>query len=171
MFDRGKSDATAQGAIPVEITLADGTIARGKLLLPTGKSAGDALNGSGAFIEFAAYGDSPSFLAKAQLTSVRLTAVPAAPSLGARPGAVENFDPHAVLGVSPAASREEVRQAYFALAKTYHPDRYAATELPCEVRDYLAAMARRINAAHAALEVPEKRRVQRQEPVFTTAGR
>ncbi len=74
-------------------------------------------------------------------------------------------------GVSPAASREEVRQAYFALAKTYHPDRYAATELPCEVRDYLAAMARRINAAHAALEVPEKRRVQRQEPVFTTAGR
>ncbi len=52
------------------------------------------------------------------------------------------------------ASRDEVRQAYLRLAKAYHPDRYASVELPEEVRDYLSAMARRVNAAHAALETP-----------------
>jgi curved DNA-binding protein CbpA len=61
--------------------------------------------------------------------------------------------------------------AYFALAKAYHPDRYATAELPAEVRDYLAAMARRINAAHAALDVPQKRQALRQEPIFTSPGR
>jgi hypothetical protein len=32
-------------------------------------------------------------------------------------------------------------------------------------------MARRINAAHAALEVPQKRQAARAEPIFTSAGR
>ena len=63
------------------------------------------------------------------------------------------------------------RRQVFRLAKAYHPDRYATAELPAEVRDYLAAMARRINAAHAALEVPLKKQAVRQEPVFTSPGR
>jgi hypothetical protein len=57
------------------------------------------------------------------------------------------------------------------MAKAYHPDRYATAELPQEVSDYLAAMARRINAAHAALETPIKRQAARPEPVFTSPGR
>ena len=61
--------------------------------------------------------------------------------------------------------------SYFALAKAYHPDRYATAELPEEVRDYLAAMARRINAAHAALEVPERKKAVLPEPIFTTQRR
>jgi curved DNA-binding protein CbpA len=73
--------------------------------------------------------------------------------------------------LAAGASREEARQAYFRLAKDYHPDRYATVELPKEVRDYLAAMARRINAAHAALETPIKRQAARPEPVFTSPGR
>jgi hypothetical protein len=144
---------------------------RGKLLVPQGRSVGDALNGPGAFIEFAPYGEDSRFLAKAQLASVRPVGVPPVPNLQARLADVAGFDPHRVLGVSVGASREEVRQAYFALAKAYHPDRYATAELPGEVRDYLAAMARRINAAHAALEAPQKRQAQRQEPVFTSPGR
>lgn len=32
-----------------------------------------------------------------------------------------------VLGVEPTASADEVREAYLALVKTWHPDRYAAT--------------------------------------------
>lgn len=171
MFERNNANGQQATAVPVEIAWADGAVAKGKLLVPFGKSVGDVLNGSGAFIEFAPYGEAASFLAKAQLASVRLVAVPVAPNLGARSRDADAFDPYAVLGIDATASREDVRQAYFALAKAYHPDRYAAAELPTEVRDYLAAMARRINAAHAALEAPQKRLAQRQEPVFTSAGR
>jgi DnaJ-domain-containing protein 1 len=35
------------------------------------------------------------------------------------------WDPHAVLGVTPGASREEITQAYRHQLKRYHPDRVA----------------------------------------------
>ena len=172
MFDRNRTDYVPEpGGIPVEVALADGTIARGKLLVAAGKTLADVLNGAGAFIEFEPYGGERTFLAKAQLASVKPVGVPKASNLNARLSDPAGFDPHRVLGVTTGASREEVRQAYFRLAKAYHPDRYATAELPEEVRDYLAAMARRINAAHAALEVPLKKQAVREEPVFTSPGR
>ena len=45
--------------------------------------------------------------------------------------------------------------------ESYHPDRYAQADLPNEVREYLAAMARKINAAFAALETADKARNKR----------
>ena len=172
MFDRNRTDYLPEPAgIAVEIALADGTIASGRLLVAMGKTLADVLNGAGSFIEFEPHGGERTFLAKAQLASVKPIDVPKAPNLGARLADPGGFNPHAVLGLAPGAGREEVRQAYFRLAKAYHPDRYATAELPTEVRDYLAAMARRINAAHAALEVPLKKEAVRQAPVFTSPGR
>jgi len=172
MFDRNRIDNLPEpSVVPVEVALVDGTITRGKLLVPVGKSVAEALNGAGGFIEFEPYGGERGFLAKAQLASIKPVRVPKAANLGARLSDPDGFDPHAVLGLAAGASREEVRQAYFRLAKAYHPDRYATAELPEEVRDYLAAMARRINAAHAALEVPQKRQRVREEPIFTSPGR
>jgi hypothetical protein len=43
-------------------------------------------------------------------------------------------------------------------------------ELPPEVRAYLAAVARRINAAYEAVQDALKKRAARQDPVFTKAG-
>ena len=38
-------------------------------------------------------------------------------------------NPYDVLGVSPSATNEEVRNAYKALAKKYHPDNYVDSPL------------------------------------------
>jgi hypothetical protein len=172
MFERTKIDNVVDlTAMPVEAVFVDGTVARGKLLVPTNKGIGDVLNSAGGFLEFEPYGGERSFIAKSQLASIKLLGVPRLPNLNARLRDLDGFDPHAVLGVSPGAGRDEIRQAYFALAKSYHPDRYAAAELPSEVIEYLFAMARRINAAHAALNVEQKKQAARSEPVFTSPGR
>jgi DnaJ-like protein len=172
MFDRSKTDnAPGLTAMPVEAVFADGTIVRGKLLVPATKTLGDLLNGPGSFVEFEPYGGERTYVAKAQVASIKLLGVPKLPNLTARLRDLDGFDPFAVLGVAPGATRDEIREAYFALAKCYHPDRYATAELPTEVIEYLFAMARRINAAHAALNVEQKKQAARQEPVFTSAGR
>ena len=172
MFERNKVDNAPQtSAVPVEITLVDGTIVKGKLLVPVVKTVAETLNGSAVFIEFEPYGGDRSYLAKAQLAAVKPVGVPKAPALLARLRDNDEFDPYAVLKIARGAARDEIREAYVALAKAYHPDRYSNVELPREVSDYLAAMARRVNAEHAALEVPEKRRALQQEPIFTSPGR
>jgi hypothetical protein len=51
MFERNKIDNVPEpSAVPVEITLTDGMLAKGKLFVAAGKTMGDVLNGSGAFI-------------------------------------------------------------------------------------------------------------------------
>jgi DnaJ like chaperone protein len=172
MFERGRNDGAVEAtAMPVEAAFADGTVVRGKLLVPTNKTMTDVLNGPGAFLEFEPYGGERTFVAKAQITSIKMLGVPKLPNLNARLRDLDGFDPFAVLGVQRGATREEIRQAYFALAKTYHPDRYATAELPTEVIEYLFAMARRINAAHEALTAEKKKQAARAEAVFTSAGR
>lgn len=41
------------------------------------------------------------------------------------PAAPPAWNPHAILGVTPGASRDEIAQAYRAQLKRYHPDRVA----------------------------------------------
>jgi len=172
MFERSKVDSVPdQTAMPVEAVFVDGTVARGKLSVPATKSMGDVLNGPGGFVEFEPYGGERSYVAKAQVASIKMLGVPKLPNLNARLRDLDGFDPFAVLGVTRGATREEIRAAYFALAKSYHPDRYATAELPTEVIEYLFAMARRVNAAHAALNVEQKNKAVRAEPVFTSPGR
>jgi DnaJ domain len=171
MFDRNKINHVSDtNAVPVEIALADGTTAKGKLHVATSKTVADTLNNGGAFIEFEPYGGERGFLAKSQLVSVKPVGVPKASGLNARPRDADNFDPFVVLGIAPGADKEEIRRAYVGLAKNYHPDRYTTVELPDEVRSYLADMARRINAAYAALDIPERKQATRAAPVFTHGG-
>ena len=169
MFERGKGDR-AEGPVTVEITLEDGQKLHGKLVVPSGRTLTEVLNGSLAFVEFQPLDGEPMFIAKMALQCVRPLNVPPAPKLKTGNGDACGFDPAAVLGVALGASREEVREAYLHLAKMYHPDRYAAAELPPEVREYLAAMARRVNAAYDALHGTAQKRAARQEPVFTKPG-
>ena len=57
-------------------------------------------------------------------------------------------DPFVVLGVAPGASLAEVRAAYRALVKTYHPDRHMAAGTPPEFLRVAEARMAAINAAY-----------------------
>ena len=53
-------------------------------------------------------------------------------------------NPYEVLGVSPSATNEEIRDAYRALAKNYHPDNYSDSPLA----DMAEEKMKEINAAY-----------------------
>ena len=175
MFERNKVDNAPEPSLtPVELTLTDGATLKGKLAVPAGRTFVETVNGTNAFIEIEPYGEERVFISKSQIATIRLVGVPRPSGLG-RATRGPDFDPHAILGVQPGASWDEVRQAYMQMTKTYHPDRYANAMLPGEVKDYLEATVRRLNAAYAALETPHKltksRAVERTAPVYTSAPR
>ena len=60
-------------------------------------------------------------------------------------------DPHAILGVSAGASREEILVAYRRLVRENHPDLLVAQGLPPELLARATARVARINAAHDRL--------------------
>ena len=57
------------------------------------------------------------------------------------------MNPYQVLGVSPSATDEEIREAYRKLVKKYHPDRYQDSAL----REQAEAKLKEINAAYEML--------------------
>jgi DnaJ like chaperone protein len=60
-------------------------------------------------------------------------------------------DPHAVLGVAPDASLDEIRAAYRRLIRVYHPDLLVGRGLPAERLALANARLARINAARDRL--------------------
>ena len=60
-----------------------------------------------------------------------------------------NQDPYKVLGISPNASDEEVKRAYYALAKKYHPDNYSADN---PLADLAKEKMQDVNAAYDAIQ-------------------
>ncbi len=58
-------------------------------------------------------------------------------------------DPYKVLGVSPDASDEEIKRAYRALAKQYHPDRNPGDQ-------EAARKMQEVNAAYEQIKNPQK---------------
>ncbi len=57
-------------------------------------------------------------------------------------------DPYKVLGVQPTASDDEVKKAYRDLARKYHPDKYADTDLA----DLASEKMKEVNAAYEEIQ-------------------
>ncbi len=64
-------------------------------------------------------------------------------------------DPYAVLGVSPDASEQEIKEAYRRLVRDYHPDRLVALGLP---EDFVKLANEKLAAINAAYETIKKQR-------------
>ena len=173
MFERNRIDNPQQhAAVAAEITLTNGDVAKGLFHITAARSITDVLNSAAQFLDFERYDGDRSLIAKSTIAGIKLISVPQAGSLKARIRDGDAFDPRSILGVASDAPWDDIRHAYLALSKTYHPDRFAGVALPGEVRDYLAAMARRMNTAYAALEAPQQsaRRavVEKAQPIFTS---
>lgn len=183
MFERSRIDNATQtqgtAGVPVEVTLSDGETLGGKMMIAQGRSVFDLLNGPAMFVEFEPYGGERQFFAKSAIRGVKLTPVPGNAHLQGRLREVDGFDPHMTLGVARDAAWEDVRAAYHKLAMIYHPDRTQSLGLPKEVNEYMAAMARRVNVAYAALEkgfaaqkAAQARPASRQStPIYTSGPR
>ncbi|MBQ7338945.1 MAG: J domain-containing protein [Clostridia bacterium] len=57
-------------------------------------------------------------------------------------------DPYKVLGVSPTASDDEIKQAYRELVRKYHPDKYANTDLA----EMATEKMKEVNAAYEEIQ-------------------
>ena len=57
-------------------------------------------------------------------------------------------DPYKVLGVSPDATDDEVKKAYRALARKYHPDKYRDSDLA----DLASEKMKEVNAAYEEIQ-------------------
>jgi len=69
---------------------------------------------------------------------------------------LENQNYYETLGIQKGATREEIRRAYFRLAKDYHPDRHFQTGLE-NLTPMLEALFRRITEAYDTLLMESKR--------------
>lgn len=129
----------------VFLTLTDNSVMTVSIRLSLSNKLNDTLNNPEPFLDAVTPSGQQIFIAKSGIRSVRLAVVPKADQL--EDARLAGFDPYAILKVDRGASVEEIKAAYYQMARLYHPDRLASYELPEEVKDYVRAMLVRINLA------------------------
>ena len=75
-------------------------------------------------------------------------------------------DPYKVLGVSPSATDDEVKDAYRKLAKKYHPDQYADSPL----KDLADEKMKEINEAYDQIQRQRKQQSSRAGQGYSQGG-
>ena len=156
MFERNRVDNRTALSIAVELTFQDGTTLSGKAALPPTRGIHQLLDGNEPFLFIEVFGGESQFVPKATIRGVKLIPQVRPGVLNLVPPDAAIFDPFQILGVEKSATPEQIRAAYLAKAKLYHPDRYAGVALPDEVARYLEGMVRQIYAAFRAIKTGGK---------------
>ena len=140
-------------SVQVTVTLSTGVQMRGNVFHSKQRTLHEELNKGETFIEFEPMEGQRMFLARSAIAAVKEYNIPRDDQMARRVAALDQFDPYEVLGLKKGADAAQVRNAYVALAKAYHPDRFVRSELPSEVAEYLSAVATRVNLAYSELRL------------------
>ena len=150
MFEPSSKYSSNVSRALVALTMADGSVETFSVRLPLSNKINDALNSPDQFLDVLDAAGDQLFIAKADVKQVRLVDVPKANQLNLNRRSSDRaaFDPYGVLKIKKDSSIEEIKQAYHALTRIYHPDRVSSLELPPEMVEYARAMQVRINLAY-----------------------
>ena len=83
---------------------------------------------------------------------------------------IDEADRYAVLGLTNRASTDEIREAYYYLARRYHPDRFRTGHLQ-DLLDRMESYFTRVTEAYNTLFDPDRRAQYDEEQVSTTASK
>jgi hypothetical protein len=143
------SSSTQTQRSMAKLTLVDGKALIVSVKLPISGKLADAFNGTDTFIDIISGDGTQQIINKSTIARAEAVEPPkAALNQQRRSADKSHFNPYAVLGVEKTASSEDIRSAFVALVKIYHPDRFASLDIPQEMKDYAAAMQARINMAY-----------------------
>ncbi len=146
-----------QVRIPVHIEYMDGRKEALSLISPRALlKLHELINREDMFLDAETPDGERVSIAKVAVRSVRNHVIPAAKDLKKLGDDKDSFDPHHILKVSKEDTADAIHQAYLALVREYHPDRFASLELPSEVTEYLSASLRRINVAYDMISTAPK---------------
>jgi DnaJ-domain-containing protein 1 len=146
------SNESERHRVAVTVTLASGDVLNGHLFLGPAQKLRDLLNNPDMFVEFERRDNTISMIAKRAIATVSPLDLPRTDHLARRMNGHASFNPYQTLAVDPGANSGEVRAAYLAKARLYHPDKLASKDVPKEVGEYMNAMFIRIQKAYEELE-------------------
>ena len=134
--------------LPVVLTLVSGERVKGAIAMRRNGRLGEVLNGPDQFLLFKTRNEEPVYLSRNSVAAVQSNQLPRSRQLHSALERLKNHDPYHILGVEHGVGREELRRVYHELVRKYHPDQFAETNLPDEVRSYLDTVILRLNGAY-----------------------
>lgn len=127
--------------VAVNIKLEEGTVLDGFVFCSQDERVSDILNDTREFLPFETPTGEVMMLRKGVISNI-LTR-----EKSNRKNPPTN--PFEILGIFPTASRNDVKQAYHAKVRLYHPDKLNSLNLPDDVTDYASDALARINSAYS----------------------
>jgi preprotein translocase subunit Sec63 len=149
MFGSGE---TERQRVAVTLTLESGDVLNGHVFLGPAQKLRDLLNNHDRFIDFEKRDNTLTLIAKRAIAMIAPIDLPRVDHLARRTQNSLAFDPHHTLGVDRGSNAGEIRAAFLAKARLYHPDKFANKDVPREVADYMNAMFIRVQKAYDELE-------------------